>query len=90
MIESDLFKTVKGNILKEDHKKYVIYQIAKALKYVHSSGVIHRDIKPSNILIDSNCKIKICDFGLSRTTYLYAFIEPIITEFIATRWYRAP
>jgi mitogen-activated protein kinase 15 len=66
-MESDLFKAVKGNILKDNHKKYIIYQIAKALKYIHSVGVIHRDIKPSNILISSDCKVKLCDFGLSRT-----------------------
>lgn len=89
-IESDLFKAIKGNILGESHKKYIIYQIAKSLKYVHSAGEIHRDIRLSNILIDSECRIKLCDFGLSRTTFMYSLVEPVITEFIATRWYRAP
>ena len=64
--------------------------MAKTLKYLHSAGILHRDLKPSNILLDSGCKIKVCDFGLSRTLYQYDNKEPIMTEFIATRWYRAP
>ena len=57
---------------------------------MHSAGILHRDLKPSNILIDSSCKIKICDFGLSRTLFKYENEDPVMTEFIATRWYRAP
>jgi serine/threonine protein kinase len=37
------------------------------MKYLHSANVIHRDLKPANILIDEDCHIKFCDFGLSRT-----------------------
>lgn len=44
-----------------------MYQIIKGMKYLHSASVIHRDLKPSNILIDSDCHIKICDFGLARS-----------------------
>lgn len=90
LVESDLFKALKGGVLKEDHKKYIIYQLAKALKYVHSVGVVHRDLKPSNVLIDADCKVRLCDFGLARTMYAYGDREPVKTEFIATRWYRAP
>ncbi|MCL4166150.1 UNVERIFIED_CONTAM: hypothetical protein GTU68_065674, partial [Idotea baltica] len=89
-IECDLFNAIRDGVLNEVHKKYIIYQLAKALYYLHSAGVLHRDLKPSNILIDANCKIKICDFGLSRTLYNYDEEEPFMTEFIATRWYRAP
>jgi len=46
--------------------KFIIYQLAKALKYLHSGKVIHRDLKPSNVLVNSNCSIKLCDFGLVR------------------------
>lgn len=38
-----------------------------ALNFIHTANVIHRDIKPANILIDDNCQIFICDFGLART-----------------------
>ena len=51
----------------QDHLKTILYNSLCALKYLHSANVIHRDIKPSNILINKNCQVKICDFGLSRT-----------------------
>ena len=66
-METDLHKVVRANILEPIHKKYIIYQIIKALKYIHSADLIHRDLKPSNILINSECKIKLADFGLART-----------------------
>lgn len=89
-MECDLFTGIKDGVLNEVHKKYIIFQIAKTLKYLHSAGILHRDLKPSNILLDSSCKIKICDFGLSRTLSIYESKIPVMTEFIATRWYRAP
>ena len=89
-MESDVFQAIKNRVLDITHKKFIVYQLACALKYLHSAGVIHRDLKPSNILINSNCDAKICDFGLSRSLFSQYFNKPIMTEFIATRWYRAP
>lgn len=61
----------------------------KCLKYIHSGGLIHRDLKPSNILIDSECKIKLADFGLARlATDIDEFT--VMTDYVATRWYRSP
>ena len=81
-------------ILQEKHKKYVIYQICKSLFYLHINGIIHRDLKPSNILVNGECDAKLCDFGLVRLLEQskgYAKMEDIImTDYIATRWYRAP
>ena len=56
---------------------------------MHSAGVIHRDLKPSNLLINSNAKIKLCDFGLARAIETDGETSDL-TDYIATRWYRAP
>ena len=62
--------------------------VCSGLKYIHSAHVIHRDLKPSNLLLNSNCDLKICDFGLARGTKEEADYE--LTEYVVTRWYRAP
>jgi mitogen-activated protein kinase 15 len=77
--------------LKDVHNRYIMYQIIKGMKYLHSASVIHRDLKPSNILVNSDCHIKICDFGLARSLVAEQNNQDIIlTEEVATRWYRAP
>ena len=90
-MESDLNAVIKSNILQPVHIRYVSYQLVSAVKFIHSAGVIHRDIKPSNILIDSNSRVKLCDFGLGRTVTESSsdFLNPL-TSYVATRWYRAP
>ena len=66
-MQSDLHKIiVSGQLLTTDHVKVFLYQILRGLKYLHSSGILHRDIKPGNLLVNSNCVLKICDFGLAR------------------------
>ena len=57
---------------------------------MHSGQLIHRDLKPSNILINSNCLIKLADFGLARTVSHNEDDDSVKTEYVATRWYRAP
>ena len=67
--EYDL-KNVMDNITKadfdEEHVLTLIYNILTAVSFMHSANLIHRDIKPANILVDDNCRVKICDFGLAR------------------------
>lgn len=58
--------------------------------YLHSANIMHRDIKPSNILMNMNCDLKICDFGLSRGMYQVDNIDARCTKYVVTRWYRAP
>jgi len=51
------------NELTDPHVKYFVWQMLCGVKYMHSAGVVHRDLKPSNILLNSNCDLRICDFG---------------------------
>jgi len=90
-METDLHAVIRANILEEIHKKYIIYQLLKALKYMHSGDLLHRDIKPSNLLLNSDCHVKVCDFGLCRSVAeCQTSAQPALTDYVATRWYRAP
>jgi len=60
---------------------------------MHTGAVIHRDIKPSNILLNSACLVKVADFGLARSIQFEmseTARHPVLTDYVATRWYRAP
>lgn len=57
------------------------------MKYLHSANVLHRDLKPGNLLVNANCELKICDFGLARKGRDNG---QFMTEYVVTRWYRAP
>ncbi len=90
-MEADLYNVIKANILQDIHKKFITYQVLKALKFIHSADIVHRDLKPSNIFINSDCSIKLGDFGLARTLLSSKNgFEHIVTDYVATRWYRAP
>lgn len=67
-VETDLKKVIKSQLkLTELHIMVIFYNLLCGLKWVHSAQVLHRDVKPSNILINEDCHIKICDFGLARS-----------------------
>ncbi|XP_021942325.1 mitogen-activated protein kinase 14B-like isoform X1 [Zootermopsis nevadensis] len=84
LMGADLNNIVRTQKLSDDHVQFLIYQILRGLKYIHSAGIIHRDLKPSNIAVNEDCELKILDFGLARPT------ENEMTGYVATRWYRAP
>jgi len=84
LMGADLNNIVKTQKLSDEHVQFLVYQILRGMKYVHSAGIIHRDLKPSNIAVNEDCELKILDFGLARPT------ENEMTGYVATRWYRAP
>ena len=67
-----------------------LIKILRGLKYIHSANVLHRDLKPPNLLLNSNCDLRICDFGLARIADPEYDHTGCLTEYVATRWYRAP
>ncbi|KAJ5102636.1 hypothetical protein N7532_003165 [Penicillium argentinense] len=84
LMATDLHTLLKTKRLDDQFTQYFLYQMMRGLKYVHSAGVVHRDLKPSNILVNENCDLKICDFGLARVR------ESHMTGYVSTRYYRAP
>ena len=93
-METDLHAAIRANILQDIHKQYIIWQALKALKFMHSAKLLHRDMKPSNLLLNSDCLMKVCDFGLARSLLddpvAEANKDKVMTDYVATRWYRAP
>lgn len=81
---TDLGKLMKMQKLSEEKVQYLVYQMLKGLKYIHSAGIIHRDLKPGNLAINQDCELKILDFGLARQA------DSEMTGYVVTRWYRAP
>ena len=99
LMETDLHRIIYSKqSLSIDHVQYFLYQVLRALKYMHSANVLHRDLKPSNLLVNSNCDLKVCDFGLARgitTNHHEEHMDGnggsmLLTEYVVTRWYRAP
>jgi len=90
LMECDLYKLLRHQRLTDEHICYFLYQILRGLKYIHSANVLHRDLKPSNLLLNTNCDLKICDFGLARIADPNKDHSGLLTEYVATRWYRAP
>ena len=69
-IESDFQKLLdhtEAENLSEEHLTHLLYNLICSVKFVHSAGLMHRDIKPANILVDSNCHVRVCDFGMAKT-----------------------
>ena len=85
-----MHRVIRTQDLSDDHCQYFIYQTLRALKAMHSANVLHRDLKPSNLLLNANCDLKVCDFGLARSAASQEDNSGFMTEYVATRWYRAP
>ena len=94
-----VFEYVEKNLLEllQEHPKglepllikKIIFQLCISIRYIHDMNLIHRDIKPENLLVDVNNKLKLCDFGFARHLAKPGSKEQL-TDYVATRWYRAP
>eukprot|EP00998_Keelungia_sp_KM082_P005049 NODE_1643_length_1268_cov_23.581069_g1628_i0.p1 GENE.NODE_1643_length_1268_cov_23.581069_g1628_i0~~NODE_1643_length_1268_cov_23.581069_g1628_i0.p1 ORF type:complete len:395 (-),score=93.01 NODE_1643_length_1268_cov_23.581069_g1628_i0:27-1211(-) len=87
LMEMNIYELIKGRrqYVAEDKILHYMYQLCKAMDHMHRNGIFHRDIKPENILI-CNDALKLADFGSCRGIYS----KQPFTEYISTRWYRAP
>lgn len=89
---TDLMDTTLHSVIRseqamnESHYRFFVYQALRGLKYLHSAGVIHRDLKPANLLVNMNCDLQICDFGLARQYDR----DAAMTDYVVTRYYRPP
>lgn len=90
LLGDSLLKNIDERVnkpFKEEEIRFIISEILNGIGYVHKQGFFHRDLKPDNLLWDKNYqKLKIADFGLAREIRS----RPPYTEYISTRWYRAP
>ena len=87
-MDSDLQKIIASKQeLSDEHYQFILYQMLRALYFLHSANIIHRDFKPSNVLINEDCTVKLCDFGMSRGIKEE---NVLLTEYVVTRYYRAP
>eukprot|EP00049_Salpingoeca_infusionum_P026855 m.28495 g.28495 ORF g.28495 m.28495 type:complete len:360 (+) comp9044_c0_seq2:131-1210(+) len=85
LMTTDLRHILESQQVSIEHTRYFLYQMLKALKYLHSAGIVHRDIKPENITVNENCDLKLVDFGLARAPR-----PGDQTPYVQTRYYRAP
>uniref|UniRef100_A0A7S0Q040 Mitogen-activated protein kinase n=1 Tax=Coccolithus braarudii TaxID=221442 RepID=A0A7S0Q040_9EUKA len=89
LVDTDLHQIIATpQPLTDFHCQYILHQILLAVEHIHGAGVVHRDLKPSNVLLSAQCDVKLCDFGMARSSS--DGNEMFMTEYVATRWYRAP
>lgn len=92
LMETDLERIIiSKQRLEELHCQVFMYQILRAISYLHRLDVAHRDLKPANVLVNKNCDVKICDFNLARVMHQPDKTPCLnLTGVVVTRWYRAP
>jgi serine/threonine protein kinase len=95
LMEADLEQIIKSSqALSIEHVRCLIFQLLNGLRHMHGAGIVHRDLKPANLVVDSQCRLKICDLGLSRHIADSLAVpegeDAKFTDYVVTRWYRAP
>lgn len=91
LMPTDLGRLLRSKtVLHEHHIKFFMFQLLRAVNFLHAAHVFHRDLNPSNILVNSDCQLRVCDFGLARVAFHRGDDHLFWTDYVATRWYRAP
>lgn len=91
LMPTDLGRLLRSKtVLNEDHIKLFMFQLLRGVHFLHSARVFHRDLNPNNILVNSDCQLRICDFGLARAAFQRSEDHVFWTDYVQTRWYRAP
>eukprot|EP00079_Xenopus_tropicalis_P029025 XP_012824095.1 PREDICTED: MAPK/MAK/MRK overlapping kinase isoform X3 [Xenopus tropicalis] len=87
LMDMNIYELIRGrrHPLPQNKLRQYMYQLCKSLEHIHRNGIFHRDVKPENILIKQDV-LKLGDFGSCRSV----FSKQPYTEYISTRWYRAP
>ncbi|KAG8342776.1 Protein tyrosine kinase Protein kinase domain [Trypanosoma vivax] len=89
LYDTDLHRIIRSRQnLTNEHYQYLMIQAFRGLHYLHTAKVMHRDLKPSNLLVNADCALAICDFGLARDEQWTP--TTALTEYVVTRWYRPP
>ncbi|XGW31478.1 hypothetical protein V3C99_009997 [Haemonchus contortus] len=70
-----------------EHVPFIIYQLLRVLKYIHSANIIHRDLKPGNLALTCDSDLTVLDFGMARSLER---TDTSLTQYVMTRWYRSP
>ncbi|XP_019494958.1 PREDICTED: MAPK/MAK/MRK overlapping kinase isoform X4 [Hipposideros armiger] len=88
LMDMNIYELIQGRRHPLPAKKimHYMYQLCRSLDHMHRNGIFHRDVKPENILIKQQDVLKLGDFGSCRSVYS----KQPYTEYISTRWYRAP
>jgi serine/threonine protein kinase len=88
LMDTNLYAVIRSTTqsMTDVHFRFFVYQILRGLKFLHSAGVVHRDLKPANLLVNINCDLQICDFGLARPIER----DTSMTDYVVTRYYRPP